>query len=237
MTCRTTGPNATLAHLKRASLTFALVGIVGVSLAACDQGNPTPPAPTPTSQAVAQATATTITFVATATPNGSTDATTPAPDSATPTPLEESIASPTPPIVSEATPESTDQPVSCALLNLNTVTESELMATIPGFSARMVREFFEYRPYVSIQQFRREIGKYVDQSQVAEYEKYVFVPVSANDSDAETIKQIPGVDDNVAATLIAGRPYASNDAFVDALEAQIPDEQAAAGACYLDANP
>jgi radical SAM superfamily enzyme with C-terminal helix-hairpin-helix motif len=65
----------------------------------------------------------------------------------------------------------------------------------------------------------------------------VYVPVSANDSDAETLQQIPGVDENVAAALIAGRPYASNDAFVDELEAQIPDDQAAAAACYLDANP
>src|SRR6185295_7081776 len=43
-------------------------------------------------------------------------------------------------------------------LNLNEVTEEQLLSTIPNFSNRMVREFFEYRPYISIQQFRREIG-------------------------------------------------------------------------------
>lgn len=37
----------------------------------------------------------------------------------------------------------------------------------------MVRKFEEYRPYVSIQQFRREIGKYVDEAMVAAYEQYV----------------------------------------------------------------
>src|SRR5215510_881236 len=79
-------------------------------------------------------------------------------------------------------------------LNLNTVTGDELLATIPGFPNRMVREFQEYRPYVSIQQFRREIGKYVGDSQVAEYENYVFVPISINDSDSETLRQIPGLD-------------------------------------------
>ena len=62
-------------------------------------------------------------------------------------------------------------------LNLNTATGDEFLAGVPGMSNRMVREFEEYRPYVSIQQFRREIGKYVDQMQVAENENDVFVPI------------------------------------------------------------
>src|SRR5690349_10714428 len=70
-----------------------------------------------------------------------------------------------------------------AKLNLNTVSGDELLATIPNFPNRMVREFQEYRPYISIQQFRQEIGKYVDDAQVAEYEKYVYVPIAINDSD------------------------------------------------------
>ena len=45
-------------------------------------------------------------------------------------------------------------------LNLNTATREQFL-TIPGVGDRMVREFEEYRPYASIQQFRREIGKYV----------------------------------------------------------------------------
>jgi hypothetical protein len=72
-------------------------------------------------------------------------------------------------------------------INLNNMTEEQLMDTIPDFSSRMVREFFEYQPYVSIQQFRREIGKYVDEAQVAAYEQYVFVPVDANEADADTL--------------------------------------------------
>lgn len=81
----------------------------------------------------------------------------------------------------------------------------------------MVREFFEYQPYVSIQQFRREIGKYVDDEQVAYYEQYIYVPVCANDSDPETLKQIPGVDDAIAESLMAAGPFASDDAFLAAL--------------------
>ena len=99
-------------------------------------------------------------------------------------------------------------------LNLNTVSGDELLAAIPGFSNRMVREFQEYRPYISIQQFRREIGKYVSDEQVADYEKYVYVPIAINDSDAETLLQIPGLDATEVETLMSSRPYASTDEFL-----------------------
>lgn len=35
----------------------------------------------------------------------------------------------------------------------HTATGDEYMATIPGFSSRMVREFLEYRPYVGVRRF------------------------------------------------------------------------------------
>ena len=38
---------------------------------------------------------------------------------------------------------------------------------------KMVHEFEEYRPYRSMDQFRREIGKYVDADEVARLESYV----------------------------------------------------------------
>ena len=37
----------------------------------------------------------------------------------------------------------------------------------------MLREFKEYRPYKQIEQFRREIGKYVNKEEVARFERYV----------------------------------------------------------------
>ena len=134
----------------------------------------------------------------------------------------------------EATAESTEIAVICDKLNLNTLTGDELLATIPGFSNRMVREFQEYRPYVSILQFRREIGKYVDQTQVAEWEKYVYVPVVPNDSDQATLMQLPGVDQTIADALIAARPYATDQDFLDALKAQITPDEFAQASCYLD---
>ena len=57
-------------------------------------------------------------------------------------------------------------------INLNTATDAEIL-TIPGLGQRMLREFKEYRPYKSIEQFRREIGKYVSKQEVARLEQYV----------------------------------------------------------------
>ena len=118
-------------------------------------------------------------------------------------------------------------------INLNDMTEEQLLTTIPDFGNRMVREFFEYQPYISIQQFRREIGKYVDDTQVAEYEKYVYVPVDVDNSDAETLQQIPGIEATLAEALISARPYGSNEAFLAKLAESLTAEQVAAAATYL----
>jgi len=121
-------------------------------------------------------------------------------------------------------------------LNLNTVTGDELLATIPGFSNRMVREFQEYRPYVSIQQFRREIGKYVGDAQVADYENYVYVPISINDSDSETLQQIPGLDASEAEAVMAGRPYATVDDFLTTLRGFLSADELEIARSYLGDN-
>jgi radical SAM superfamily enzyme with C-terminal helix-hairpin-helix motif len=97
----------------------------------------------------------------------------------------------------------------------------------------MVREFAEYRPYTSILQFRKEIGKYVDEAQVASYEQYVYVPVDVNQADAATVQQIPGIDAAIADALIAARPYASNQAFLDKLSSSVSPAQLADAATYL----
>jgi DNA uptake protein ComE-like DNA-binding protein len=140
----------------------------------------------------------------------------------------------TPPTDATTAPESTPATTaSVTKLNLNTVTEDQLLSTIPNFSNRMVREFMEYRPYISIQQFRKEIGKYVDEAQVMAYERYVYVPIGVNESDAATIQQITGVDASVADQLIAARPYATNDDFLAKLASLAPSADGAQAASYL----
>jgi DNA uptake protein ComE-like DNA-binding protein len=57
-------------------------------------------------------------------------------------------------------------------INLNTASDAEILL-IPGIGNRMLGEFKEYRPYKALAQFRREIGKYVDDEEVARLERYV----------------------------------------------------------------
>lgn len=59
-------------------------------------------------------------------------------------------------------------------IDLNTATKEEI-ELIPGVGPRMRHEFEEYRPYTSMEQFRREIGKYVDAAEVARLERYVTI--------------------------------------------------------------
>ena len=120
-----------------------------------------------------------------------------------------------------------------AKLNVNTASGQELMSTIPNFSNRMVHEFEEYRPYRSIQVFRREIGKYVAPPVVADYEKYIFVPIDVNQADAPTLMQIPGLDQSEAEALIAGRPYASADAFLTKLSDKVSPAERDTARSYL----
>jgi DNA uptake protein ComE-like DNA-binding protein len=56
-------------------------------------------------------------------------------------------------------------------ININTAAD-DVFLTIPGVGQRMVGEFKEYRPWTSEAQFRKEIGKYVDQNEVARLWRY-----------------------------------------------------------------
>lgn len=59
-------------------------------------------------------------------------------------------------------------------LDLNTASEEEMLL-IPGVGERMAGEFEEYRPYEGMARFRAEIGKYVDEEEVARLERYVEI--------------------------------------------------------------
>ncbi|MGN3974177.1 hypothetical protein [Tsuneonella sp. SYSU-LHT278] len=57
-------------------------------------------------------------------------------------------------------------------VNLNTASE-DAIKLIPGMTPKMVHEFLEYRPYEDMAEFDREIGKYVDEAEVARLRAYV----------------------------------------------------------------
>ena len=60
-------------------------------------------------------------------------------------------------------------------LDIETASEEEMLL-IPGAGPRMVHEFEEYRPYEGgVAEFRQEIGKYVDEEEVARFERYFLI--------------------------------------------------------------
>ena len=59
-------------------------------------------------------------------------------------------------------------------VNLNTATDEDILS-IPGAGARMVREFKEYRPWKTKEQFDKEIGKYVGAKETTRLWRYVVI--------------------------------------------------------------
>ena len=110
-------------------------------------------------------------------------------------------------------------------LNLNTASREEIML-IPGMGNRMVREFLEYRPYTAIAQFRKEIGKYVDDKEVARLEQYVFVPINLNSATDETLLTIPGITPQALRALKDHRPYKSVQDFRAEIAKQVNTKEA-----------
>jgi len=97
-------------------------------------------------------------------------------------------------------------------INLNTASREEIRL-IPGVSDRMAHEFEEYRPYTGLEQFRREIGKYVPAAEVARLEQYVFVPMNLNRASGEAFLTIPGMSARMVHEFEEYRPYTSFEQF------------------------
>ena len=97
-------------------------------------------------------------------------------------------------------------------INLNTATEDEILM-IPGTGKRMLREFLEYRPYKTLAQFHKEIGKYVNDKELARLEQYVFVPINLNTGSDEDILSIPGTGKRMLREFKEYRPYTNIEQF------------------------
>ena len=117
-------------------------------------------------------------------------------------------------------------------LNLNTASEAEIML-IPGMSGRMAHEFEEYRPYSDIEQFRREIGKYVDDEEVARLERYVFVPVNLNTASEAEIMAIPGMSKRMAHEFEEYRPYVDIEQFRREIGKYVDEDEVARLESYV----
>lgn len=97
-------------------------------------------------------------------------------------------------------------------VNLNVSPRDEILL-IPRAGTRMAREFDEYKPYVNYAQFRREIGKYVNEQEVAHLEQYTFIPIDLNTASDSAILSIPGAGRRVLIEFKEYRPYVSMEQF------------------------
>ena len=111
-------------------------------------------------------------------------------------------------------------------INLNTATREEILL-VPGVGRRMSHEFEEYRPYHAMTQFRREIGKYVDDEEVAHFEQYVFVPIDLNSASDAAILSIPGVGRRMLREFKEYRPYQRMDQFRREIGKYVDDKEVA----------
>ena len=60
-------------------------------------------------------------------------------------------------------------------VKLNTATDEEILSIPAAQPNRVLREFKEYRPYDTIEKFRKEMGKYWDAKEVARLERYIVL--------------------------------------------------------------
>ena len=98
-------------------------------------------------------------------------------------------------------------------VNLNLAPREEIML-IPRAGRRMAREFDEYKPYNGgYAQFRREIGKYVNEQEVAHLEQYTFIPMDLNTASDSAILSIPGSGPRVLKEFKEYRPYPNIEKF------------------------
>ncbi len=117
-------------------------------------------------------------------------------------------------------------------LNLNSASGEEIML-IPGMNNRMTHEFEEYRPYTSLEQFHREIGKYVDEDEVARLEQYVFVPLNLNTATREDFATVPGAGNRMVREFLEYQPYTDMDHFRREIGKYVDEDEVARFERYM----
>ena len=118
-------------------------------------------------------------------------------------------------------------------IDLNDVTNEEILL-IPGVGNRMLHEFEEYRPYIALPEFHREIGKYVDDEELARLAQYVYVRIDLNSASQAEILSIPGVGPRMQHEFEEYRPYAAMAQFSREIGKYVDDEEVDRLARYVE---
>jgi len=91
--------------------------------------------------------------------------------------------------------------------------DEQTFRLIPGVGERMAHELVEYRPWKSWLQFDKEIGKYVDEAEVARLKQYLFIPLNLNTASEADFLTLPGVGPRMAHEFEEYRPWKSKAHF------------------------
>ncbi len=118
-------------------------------------------------------------------------------------------------------------------IDLNDATNEEILL-IPGVGDRMLGEFEEYHPYAALLQFHREIGKYVDDDELARMEQYVYVRIDLNTASEEAILSIPGIGNRMLGEFEEYRPYAAMAQFRREMGKYVDDDEVARMSRYVE---
>ncbi len=118
-------------------------------------------------------------------------------------------------------------------LNLNAASRDQILM-VPGVGDRMAHEFEDYRPYVAMAQFRREMSKYVDDAEVERLAGFVFVPIDLNTASDEEILAIPGVGSRMLHEFQEYRPYAGMAQFHREIGKYVDDAELARLARFVE---
>ena len=118
-------------------------------------------------------------------------------------------------------------------IDLNDATADEIRL-IPGVGARMLHEFEEYRPYRALAEFRREIGKYVDDDELARLAQYVYVRIDLNTASEDAILSIPGVGARMLHEFEEYRPYRAMAEFRREIGKYVDDDELERLARYVE---
>jgi hypothetical protein len=122
-------------------------------------------------------------------------------------------------------------------VNLNLSPREEIML-IPRAGRRMAREFDEYKPYDGgYVQFRREIGKYVNEQEVAHLEQYTFIPIDINKAPDSVLMTIPGLGPRMLGEFKEYRPYPNAEKFRREIGKYVSEKEVARLERYLVFKP